>query len=71
MRFVIENGYCTDVFLELKEAFALFDRIGGGIISTRDLAFVMDSIGYQATPSQLEQMIREVDRDGKSCSLTT
>ena len=48
----------------LKEAFALFDRVGGGMISTKDLAAVMRSIGYQTTPSQLDAMIREVDRDG-------
>ena len=52
--------------LELKEAFSLFDRIGGGVIRVRDLAFVMRSIGYQASQTELEQMIREVDRDGAS-----
>ncbi len=51
---------------ELKEAFALFDRIGGGVIRTRDLGFVMRSIGYETTPVELEQMIREVDQDGAS-----
>ncbi|CAF2318370.1 unnamed protein product [Rotaria sp. Silwood2] len=49
---------------KLKEAFALFDRLGGGVISIQDLAFVMRSIGYQTTPSELECMIREVDQDG-------
>jgi len=34
------------------------------VISTKDLAFVMRSIGYQTTPSELEQMIQEVDQDG-------
>lgn len=34
------------------------------MISTKDLAFVMRSIGYQTTPSELEKMIREVDQDG-------
>ncbi len=50
--------------IELKEAFALFDRVGGGVIRTKDLAYVMHSIGYQTTPTQLERMIREVDLDG-------
>ncbi|CAF4713546.1 unnamed protein product, partial [Rotaria socialis] len=48
---------------KLKEAFSLFDRLGGGVISIQDLAFVIRSIGYQTTPSELESMIREVDRD--------
>ena len=51
--------------VDLKEAFALFDRVGGGVIRTRDLAFVMRSIGYQTTPVELEQMIREADQDGQ------
>ncbi len=34
------------------------------MISTKDLAFVMRSIGYQTTLSELEQMIREADQDG-------
>ena len=34
------------------------------MISTKDIAFVMQSIGYQTTPSELEQMIRQVDQDG-------
>ena len=51
-------------YIELKEAFDLFDRVGGGVIRTKDLAYVMHSIGYQTTPTQLEQMIREVDLDG-------
>jgi len=50
--------------IELKEAFALFDRIGRGAIRTKDLAYVMHSIGYQTTPTELEQMIREADQDG-------
>ncbi len=52
------------LYIELKEAFALFDRVGGGVISTKDLAYVMHSIGYQTTPSELERMIREADQDG-------
>jgi len=57
--------YILSLFtIELKEAFALFDRVGGGVIRTKDLAYVMHSIGYQTTPTQLERMIREVDLDG-------
>ncbi|CAF1171357.1 unnamed protein product [Adineta ricciae] len=49
---------------KLKEAFALFDRVGGGVIRTKDLEHVMQCIGYQTTPGELEQMIQEVDIDG-------
>jgi Ca2+-binding EF-hand superfamily protein len=62
MKIILIFIYVLDI--ELKEAFALFDRVGGGVIRTKDLAYVMHSIGYQTTPSELEQMIREVDQDG-------
>lgn len=55
----------TCVWIGLKDAFALFDRLGGGVIRTKDLAYVMHSIGYQTTSSELEQMIHEADQDGK------
>lgn len=42
----------------------MFDRVGIGVIRTKDLAYVMHSIGYQTNPNELEQMIREVDLDG-------
>ncbi|CAF1684763.1 unnamed protein product [Adineta ricciae] len=58
------NSFAVEHENKLKEAFSLFDRLGGGLISTKDLAFVMHSIGYQTTPSELECMIREVDQDG-------
>jgi len=60
----LKNFFAFRIIIELKDAFALFDRLGGGVISTKDLAFVMRSIGYQTTPSELEQMIQEVDQDG-------
>lgn len=59
---IISRFVCLEI--ELKEAFALFDRVGGGVIRTKDLGHVMRSIGYQTTPLELEQMIREVDQDG-------
>lgn len=52
------------VLLGLKDAFALFDRLGGGVIRTKDLAYVMHSIGYETTPNELERMIQDADQDG-------
>lgn len=52
----------------MKEAFSLFDRLGGGIIRSKDLGFVMRSIGYQTSSAELERMIREADQDGKISS---
>lgn len=38
--------------------------MGGGVIRTKDLGYVMRSIGYETNSNELEQMIREVDLDG-------
>mmetsp|Transcript_29296 Transcript_29296/g.32542 ORF Transcript_29296/g.32542 Transcript_29296/m.32542 type:complete len:151 (+) Transcript_29296:91-543(+) len=48
---------------ELKEAFALFDQDGNGMISKEELGKVMKSLGQEPTSEQLDQMINEVDKD--------
>ena len=50
---------------EFKEAFALFDKDGDGTITTNELATVMKSLGQNPSEKDLEDMIREVDADGK------
>ena len=52
-------------FLEYKEAFSLFDRDGDGTITTEELGAVMRSLGQHPTESELQDMINEVDTDGK------
>ncbi|TVY22989.1 Calmodulin [Lachnellula hyalina] len=47
----------------LKDAFALFDSDNDGVITKEELGAVMHSLGLQATPSQLEDMINEIDLD--------
>jgi len=48
----------------LKDAFALFDTDNDGVITKEELGAVMGELGLQATPSQLEDMINEIDLDG-------
>ena len=55
-------------FVELKEAFQLFDKDGSGTISNDELEVVMKSLGQTPTDEELQQMIREVDVDGKTIS---
>ena len=52
-------------FLELREAFSLFDKDGSGTISNDELEVVMKSLGQNPTQGELKQMIQEVDVDGK------
>ncbi len=51
---------------EFKEAFSLFDKDGDGTITTKELGTVMRSLGQNPTEAELQDMINEVDADGKS-----
>ena len=54
----------TVIFLEIKEAFQLFDKDGSGVISTKELGMVMRSLGQNPTEQELMDMVNEVDVDG-------
>jgi calmodulin len=49
----------------LKEAFSLFDEEDNGNISTKYLLPVMIALGQYPTDSELQDMINEVDADGR------
>lgn len=51
--------------VEFKEAFSLFDKDGDGTITTKELGTVMRSLGQNPTEAELQDMINEVDADGK------
>jgi Ca2+-binding EF-hand superfamily protein len=51
---------------EFREAFSLFDKDGDGDITTKELGTVMRSLGQNPSESELQEMIKEVDADGKS-----
>uniref|UniRef100_A0A8C9KMY7 EF-hand calcium-binding domain-containing protein 11 n=1 Tax=Panthera tigris altaica TaxID=74533 RepID=A0A8C9KMY7_PANTA len=48
---------------ELKEAFSLFDKDGGGAVRTRKFGTVVRSLGQNPTEDELQDMINKVDAD--------
>lgn len=50
---------------EFREAFRLFDKDGDGSITKEELGRVMRSLGQFARTEELQQMLQEVDIDGK------
>lgn len=53
-----------DTEAEVRAAFDVFDRNNDGVISAAELREVMASIGEKLSDEELEEIIREVDRDG-------
>ncbi|CAH1100004.1 unnamed protein product [Psylliodes chrysocephalus] len=50
-----------DLIVEFKEAFALFDEDGDGIIDTKELGTIMRALGQNPTESELDDMIKEIN----------
>ena len=50
---------------DFKEAFSLLDKDGDGTINTKELGILMRSLGQNPTEHELEDIIREIDMDGK------
>ena len=62
----LKHSLFFSVFLEeFREAFSLFDKNGDGTITTSELETVMKFLGQQPTQTELQQMISDVDVDGK------
>lgn len=49
---------------EIREAFKVFDKDGNGFISASELRNVMLSLGEKLTDAEVDEMIREADKDG-------
>lgn len=50
---------------EFSEAFALFDKNGDGVITTRELGVAMRALGENPTEAELVKITSEVDIDSK------
>lgn len=49
---------------EYREAFQLFDKDGGGTVSTKELKQVFEALDQHPTDEDILAMISEVDKDG-------
>lgn len=63
---ILQSCFYVLLCLEFREAFSLFDKDGDGTITTKELGTVMRSLGQNPTETELQDMINEVDADGKS-----
>jgi len=48
---------------EFQEIFNLVDKDGGGSITKEELGELMDTLGIDATPEEIDLMINEIDQD--------
>eukprot|EP00640_Fibrocapsa_japonica_P006837 CAMPEP_0113941546 /NCGR_PEP_ID=MMETSP1339-20121228/7439_1 /TAXON_ID=94617 /ORGANISM="Fibrocapsa japonica" /LENGTH=158 /DNA_ID=CAMNT_0000945721 /DNA_START=111 /DNA_END=587 /DNA_ORIENTATION=+ /assembly_acc=CAM_ASM_000762 len=48
---------------EFREIFNLVDRDGGGTITKEELGELMDTLGIDASPEEIDLMINEIDQD--------
>ena len=60
----IMESLSEDELNEFREIFNLVDKDGGGSISKEELSELLDTLGIDATPEEVEQMIGEIDSDG-------
>jgi len=49
---------------ELKDAFRVLDKGNKGVIDVKDLRWILESLGDDLTPEEIEDMITETDTDG-------
>lgn len=49
---------------EILEAFKVFDKDGSGKISAEELRSIMTDLGEKLTDGDVDEMIREADKDG-------
>ncbi|KAI5754330.1 calmodulin-A-like [Diaphorina citri] len=61
----MDSFLTEDQVNDFREAFSLFDKDGSGTITAKHLGIVMRSLGRNPSEAELEEMIREVDPEGK------
>eukprot|EP00592_Proboscia_alata_P001249 CAMPEP_0194372388 /NCGR_PEP_ID=MMETSP0174-20130528/20740_1 /TAXON_ID=216777 /ORGANISM="Proboscia alata, Strain PI-D3" /LENGTH=175 /DNA_ID=CAMNT_0039150889 /DNA_START=90 /DNA_END=614 /DNA_ORIENTATION=+ len=59
-----EQKQASSELAEFQEIFSLVDRDQGGTISKVELADLMDVLGIETSPEEIDAMIKETDRSG-------
>lgn len=54
----------TDLELEIRQAFRVFDKDGNGYISAAELRHVMTNLGEKLTDEEVDEMMKQADIDG-------
>ena len=57
------SGLSEQELAGFREIFNLVDTDGGGSITKDELAELMDTLGIDATPEEIDLMINEIDQD--------
>jgi hypothetical protein len=61
--FIIDMDKLTqEEISEFREIFNLVDKDGGGSITKVELAELMDTLGIDASPEEIDAMISEIDQ---------
>uniref|UniRef100_UPI00398EEC46 calglandulin-like n=1 Tax=Pristiophorus japonicus TaxID=55135 RepID=UPI00398EEC46 len=59
------NVLPPELLAEYKGVFEMFDEEGNGLVKTVELAKLMSLVGINVTKRDLDQMAKDVDKDGK------
>jgi len=59
-----DGGHSQEEILELREAFAVFDKDGGGTISRQELGAVLRAFDKNFSDDQLKKIVSKFDVDG-------
>jgi calmodulin len=60
-----EPHQSQEKIIKLKEAFAIFDKDGDGVITIKDFGDVLHSLGQNLTESELQNVAKIMDVNGK------
>ncbi|KAK5048921.1 hypothetical protein LTR84_005342 [Exophiala bonariae] len=63
LKMMSQTVKATDFAHETRAAFNVFDKDGSGTISADELRQVMKSLGENLTDEEIDEMIREADKD--------